>query len=65
MTQTEIDIKEKAKQKMLTIAERLKQLKPETVGGIALRLLCDCFPKEEEAFKIIDEAEAIEKGVKQ
>lgn len=65
MTQTEIEIKQKAKQKMLTIAERLKQLQPETVGGIALRLLCDCVPTKEEAFKLIDEAEAIEKGKKE
>lgn len=64
MTQTEIEIKQKAKQKMITIAERLKQLQPETIGGIALRLLCDCFPKTEEALKIIDEAEAIEKKCK-
>lgn len=64
MTATEQEIKNKAEQKMLAIAERLKQLQPELVGGIALRLLCDCFPKTEEAFKIIDEAEAIEKGNK-
>lgn len=61
MTQTEIEIKGKAKQKMITIAQRLKQLNPETVGGIALRLLCDCVPKLEEVFQIIDEAEKIEK----
>lgn len=61
MAQTEIEIKEKAKQKMEMLAEKLNQLKPETVGGIALRLLCDCVPKTDEAIKIIDEAEAIEK----
>jgi hypothetical protein len=62
MTQTETEIKEKAKKKMETIAEKLNRLKPETVGGIALRLLCDCVPKTEEAFKLINEAESIEKS---
>lgn len=61
MTDTELEIKLKAKLKMEMIAERLRQLEPETVGGIALRLLCDCVPKIEEALNIIDEAEAIEK----
>lgn len=61
MTQTEIEIKQKAKQKMELLAERLNQLKSETVGGIALRLLCDCIPKTEDALKIIDEAESLEK----
>lgn len=62
MTQTEIDIKENAKLKMETIAEGLRTLQPETVGGIALRLLCDCVPTIEEALKIINEAEVIEKN---
>lgn len=61
MTQTEIEIKQKAKQKMELLAERLNQLKSETVGGIALRLLFDCIPKTEDALKIIDEAESLEK----
>lgn len=64
MTPTEIEIREKQKLKMEMIAEKLRQLEPETVGGIALRLLCDCFPKTETAIELIDEAEAIEKGKK-
>ena len=63
MTQTEIEIKDKAKLKMEMIAERLRQLQPETLGGIALRLLCDCVPTIEEALKLVDEAEAIEKNL--
>lgn len=63
MTQTELDIKEKAKLKMETIAEKLKQLKPETVGGIALRLLCDCVPTIEAVNKILDDAQSIEKNL--
>lgn len=60
---TQTEIKNRVKEKMIYISNRLDNLKPESIGGLCIRLLIDNVQSFEQIINILDEVEEIDKNL--